>query len=124
MDLGVFSVSLAVADLEVSRQFYEKLGFAVFGDDGCPQLPDHEERRHRRSGCSRGCSTGTSSPSTPGGTPTRNRSPEFTDVRDIQRSLKAEGLALVSEADEATTGPASFMLVDPDGNMILLDQHL
>ena len=74
MNLGNFSVSLAVKDIEASKVFYEKLG--------------------------------------------------FTDVRELQRQLKERGVGVISEADEATSGPASFMIVDPDGNTILVDQHV
>jgi hypothetical protein len=75
MDLGAFSISLAVKDLEASKTFHEKLA-------------------------------------------------SFTDVRDLQRQLRAEGVQLEQQADESTTGPASFLAVDPDGNPILVDQHV
>jgi catechol 2,3-dioxygenase-like lactoylglutathione lyase family enzyme len=123
MDLGNFSVSLAVKDLAVSRSFYEKLGFEVIGGDvsqgwlilKCPS-------------CVIGLFQGMIEKNTltfnPGWDANGQTLGDFTDVRDIQRRLKTDGVALASEADEATSGPASCMVIDPDGNPILIDQHV
>ena len=123
MDLGNFSVSLAVADLAASRAFYEKLGFAAIGGDA-----DQGWLIMKCPSCVIGLFQGMFEKNTltfnPGwdadGQPLAN----FTDVRDIQKSLKADGVPFASEADETTSGPASCMVFDPDGNPILIDQHV
>lgn len=122
MDLGAFSVSLAVEDLPTSRSFYEKLGFqAVAGDNkGWLIL--------RNGDCNLGLFQGMLDKNiltfNPGWSHTATPLAQFTDVREIQRRLLAQGLKLLTRADEASKGPASLMLVDPDGNQILLDQHV
>ena len=88
MELGAFSISLAVKDINASKTFYEKLGFDVFGGEIAQKL-DH-----------------------------------FTNVRDLQKNSKAQGIEIMDETDESTTGPASFMVMDPDGNPLLFDQHV
>jgi hypothetical protein len=123
MDLGKFSLSLAVKDLQVSKVFYEKFGFEVFGgneaenwlllkngDQTIGLFQDMFERNMLTF--------------VPGWD--RNDQPldSFTDIREIQRQLKASGVELTMEADESTTGPASLMAVDPDGNPILIDQYV
>ena len=113
MNLGAFSMSLAVKNLEASRRFYEKLGFKIFAGDAS-KLADPEERRPYPRPVSRDVRKDRNA----------QKLDVFTDVRDLQRQLKAQGVMFQTEADEASTGPASFMIVDPDGNPILVDQHV
>jgi catechol 2,3-dioxygenase-like lactoylglutathione lyase family enzyme len=123
MELGNFSVSLAVKDIEASRQFYQKLGFEVFGGDQSQHwliLKNGD----RVIGLFQGMFERNMLTFNPGWDADARRLDAFTDVRELQRRLKAQGVALVSEADEGTTGPASFLVVDPDGNPILFDQHV
>ena len=121
MNLGAFSISLTVKDLEVSRAFYEKLGFTVTGGDPASNylilknedtiiglFHDMFERNIITFN--------------PGLTNRTERLSEFTDVREIQRHLKDQEVELMTEADEGSTGAASLTLVDPDGNPILIDQ--
>jgi catechol 2,3-dioxygenase-like lactoylglutathione lyase family enzyme len=123
MELGNFSVSLAVRDLEASRQFYQKLGFEVFGGD-----PSQHwlilKNGDRVIGLFQGMFERNMLTFNPGWDADARRLDAFTDVRELQRRLRAQGVPLVSEADEGTTGPASFLVVDPDGNPILFDQHV
>ena len=123
MELGNFSVSLAVKDLSASRTFYEKLGFEVFGGD-----QDQGWLIMKSPSCVIGLFQGMFEKNTltfnPGWDADGQPLDTFTDVREIQRRLKADGVALASEADEATSGPASCIVVDPDGNPILIDQHV
>ena len=122
MELGAFSVSLSVKDLQTSKTFYEKLGFNVFGGDaehGYLMLKNGEHVI----GLFQGMFEGNILTFNPGWDQSGNNLDSFTDVRDIQKELKTEGIAFQSEADESTTGPASFVIVDPDGNPILIDQH-
>ena len=121
--LGAFSLSLAVKDLPASRAFYEKLGFKkVMGD------PTQNWLILRNGTITIGLFQGMFDRNTltfnPGWTAECEPLTEFTDVRQIQKGLKAKGLTLASEADESTTGPANVMLMDPDGNPILIDQHV
>ena len=123
MRLGNFSVSLAVQDLPRSRAFYEKLGFrAVFGDAASNWLILQNET------CTIGLFQGMFEKNTltfnPGWDHASNALADFDDVRDIQKSLKSQCLSLLSQADESSTGPASLLLFDPDGNPILIDQHV
>ncbi|MBC7813831.1 MAG: VOC family protein [Burkholderiales bacterium] len=110
MELGTFSVSLAVKDIKASRAFYEKLGFEVIDGDEAQNwliLRNGEAKI----GLFQGMFESNVLTFNP------------TDVRGIQKSLKGKGIAFGMEADEATSGPAHTTLVDPDGNAILLDQH-
>jgi catechol 2,3-dioxygenase-like lactoylglutathione lyase family enzyme len=123
MRLGNFSVSLAVKDIAASRAFYEKLGFRVFmGDQAKNWLILQNDT------CTIGLFQGMFSKNTLTFNPGWDRKAEtlqdFYDVRAIQRTLRSRGLALAPEANEATTGPASLMVIDPDGNPILIDQHV
>ena len=123
MRLGNFSVSLAVKDLGASRAFYEKLGFrAITGDPSKNWLILQNETS--TIGLFQGMFDKNSLTFNPGWDRTGSTLPDFDDVRDIQRTLKSRDLALASEADESTSGPASLMLLDPDGNPILIDQHV
>lgn len=123
MRLGAFSVSLAVADIAASRSFYEKLGFGVFAGDQSQNwlILNNGDAVV---GLFQGMFERNILTFNPGWDHNANPLPKFEDVREIQRRLKAQGISLVSEADEGTTGPASFVVVDPDGNQILVDQHV
>ncbi len=121
--LGAFSVSLAVKDLGASRAFYEKLGFkAVFGE------PDQGWQIMRSGSTTIGLFAGMFERNiltfNPGWDADNQPLDEYTDVREIQRRLDAAGVAFESRADQSTTGPASFVVLDPDGNPILVDQHV
>ncbi len=122
MELGAFSVSLAVKDLETSRAFYEKLGFEPAGGDPAQNWLILRNGNHVI-GLFQGMFEDNILTFNPGWDQHGNDLESFTDVREIQRALKAEGMSLTSEADESTSGPASLMLSDPDGNSILIDQH-
>jgi lactoylglutathione lyase len=121
--LGAFSVSLAVKNLPASQAFYDKLGFErVMGD------PTQNWLILRNGTITIGLFQGMFERNTltfnPGWTAECEALEEFADVREIQKSLKAKGLALACEADESSTGPATLMLIDPDGNPVLIDQHV
>jgi catechol 2,3-dioxygenase-like lactoylglutathione lyase family enzyme len=123
MDLGTFSISLAVKDIQASKEFYEKLGFEEFDGDISQNWLIMKNSDHAI-GLFQGMFDKNILTFNPGWDSNARQLDSFTDVRELQRQLKQRGLELVSEADEGTTGPASFMLVDPDGNPILFDQHI
>lgn len=123
MELGAFSVSLAVKDLESSRQFYEKLGFKVFAGDASKNWLILKNGDHVI-GLFQGMFEKNILTFNPGWDSNARKLAAFTDVRELQRRLKARGLRPAKEADESTRGPASFVVVDPDGNQILFDQHV
>ncbi len=123
MDLGAFSISLSVKDIAVSKAFYEKLGFTVFGGDITQNWLIMKNGAHLI-GLFQGMFEGNILTFNPGWDQDANALGSFTDVRELQQQLKAQGLKLETEADEKTTGPASFVLQDPDGNAILVDQHI
>ncbi len=123
MELGAFSISLAVKDLEASKAFYEKFGFKIFGGDQAQNWLILKNGDHII-GLFQGMFDKNILTFNPGWDSNAQKLATFTDVREIQRQLKAQGIQLVTEADEGTTGPASFIAVDPDGNQILLDQHV
>jgi lactoylglutathione lyase len=123
MQLGAFSVSLAVKDLEASRKFYEKFGFKAFAGNPAHKWQILKNGDHVI-GLFQGMFEKNILTFNPGWDQNAQKLGAFTDVRDLQRKLKSEGVALMTEADEATTGPASFMAVDPDGNTVLVDQHV
>ena len=123
MDLGNFSISLAVKDLAASRAFYEKFGFTVFGGDQSRNWLILKNGHHLI-GLFQGMFEKNILTFNPGWDSNAQKLDSFTDVRDLQRQLKSQGVQLVNEADETTTGPASFVAVDPDGNPILVDQHV
>jgi catechol 2,3-dioxygenase-like lactoylglutathione lyase family enzyme len=123
MELGAFSVSLTVKDLEASKSFYEKLGFHVFAGDAAQNWLIMKNGDHAI-GLFQGMFEKNILTFNPGWDQNCNTLHSFTDVRDLQRELKAQGLNIEGEADESTTGPASFMVIDPDGNPILIDQHV
>ena len=123
MELGAFSISLAVKDIGASKHFYETLGFTVFmGDQSQNWLIMKNE--YRVIGLFQGMFDKNILTFNPGWSSAAQPLGEFTDVRELQRQLKDRGVDMISEADESSTGPASFMIVDPDGNTILIDQHV
>lgn len=123
MDLGAFSVSLAVKDIEASQAFYEKLGFVVVGGDTAQNWLIIRNQQHTI-GLFQGMFENNVMTFNPGWDAEGQPLNSFTDIRDIQKRLKASGVELLEEADETTTGPASCMMFDPDGNPILMDQHV
>lgn len=123
MQLGAFSISLAVKDIAASQAFYEKLGFSVFGGDASQNWLILKNGDHVI-GLFQGMFERNMLTFNPGWDSNANRLESFTDVRAIQRQLKDQGVLLLTEADESTTGPASFIVIDPDGNPILVDQHV
>jgi predicted enzyme related to lactoylglutathione lyase len=123
MNLGAFSVSLTVKDIETSKSFYEKLGFSVFGGDATQNWLIMKNGDHII-GLFQGMFEKNILTFNPGWDQNANTLESFTDVRDLQRQLKAQGVKFETEADESTSGPASFIIVDPDGNPILVDQHI
>lgn len=123
MQLGAFSISLAVKDIAASRAFYEKLGFTQFGGK--------QEQRwlimkngSTIIGLFEGMFEKNMLTFNPGWDSDAKTLESFIDVRDIQKQLKASAIVPAAEADESTTGPAHLMIVDPDGNQILIDQHV
>jgi lactoylglutathione lyase len=123
MELGAFSISLAVKDLGASRSFYEKFGFKAFAGDASQNWLILKNGDHVI-GLFQGMFDKNILTFNPGWDSNAQKLDTFTDVRELQRQLKAQGVQLVNEADESTTGPASFIAVDPDGNQILFDQHV
>ena len=122
MQVGAFSVSLAVKDIEASRQFYAKLGFTHLGGDPAQKWLILKNGPHII-GLFEGMFERNMLTFNPGWDQDAKEVDPFTDVRELQRRLKAEGVKFATEADESTSGPASFMLIDPDGNPVLFDQH-
>ena len=122
MRLGNFSVSLAVKDLAASREFYENLGFHVVGGNGRNFSILQNET------CTIGLFQGMFDKNiltfNPGWDRVCATLPDFDDIREIQRTLTSRDIALTTRADESTAGPASIVLIDPDGNQILIDQHV
>ncbi len=123
MNLGNFSVSLAVKDIKASRTFYEKLGFAVVGGDEAQNFLILKSPS-ATIGLFQGMFDKNTLTFNPGWDAQGNTLDDFQDVREIQKALKADGIALIEEANETTTGPAHITLVDPDGNPVLIDQHV
>jgi lactoylglutathione lyase len=123
MELGAFSTSLAVKDIEASRIFYEKLGFTRSMGDPSQNWLIMKSGAHVI-GLFQGMFERNMMTFNPGWDQDARPLATFTDVRELQRQLKAQGVQFASEADESTSGPASFMVVDPDGNPILVDQHV
>lgn len=123
MQLGAFSISLAVKDIEASRAFYEKLGFKNLGGDASQGWLILKNGDHVI-GLFQGMFEKNILTFNPGWNQAAEKLDTFTDVRELQRQLKAQGVTFDTEADETTTGPAHFILIDPDGNPILVDQHV
>jgi len=123
MKLGAFSISLSVKDLTASKEFYEKLGFSKYaGDDSMNYFI--MKNGSTLIGLFQGMFEGNILTFNPGWDENANQVENFDDIRIIQKSLKEKGVKLESEADESSQGPASFMVIDPDGNSILIDQHV
>lgn len=122
MELGAFSISLTVKDLAASKAFYEKLGFSDLGG-----VPEQNwvilKNGDTVIGLFQGMFEKNMLTFNPGWGQDAKNLDSFTDIRDLQKALKAQGMEFVQEADETTEGPASFVLADPDGNPILVDQH-
>ncbi len=123
MELGAFSVSLAVKDIAASKAFYEKLGFEDFGGDISQNWLILKNGNHVI-GLFQGMFEQNILTFNPGWDQNAQPLESFTDVRELQRQLKEKGVEFVTEADETTTGPASFVVTDPDGNPVLVDQHV
>jgi len=122
MKLGVFSLSMSVKNLQLSKEFYEKLGFEVTGG-GMDKNYLIMKNEHTLIGLFHGMFEGNMLTFNPGWDVNAKEVNPFDDVRTIQKELKQKGVTLVTEADETTAGPASLILKDPDGNIILIDQH-
>ena len=123
MELGAFSVSLAVKDIEASKLFYEKLGFSAMGGDqsqGWLILKNDSTVI----GLFQGIFENNILTFNPGWDQSASPLPSFVDVRDLQKSLEAQDVSLTTRADPGTSGPAHIILSDPDGNVIMLDQHV
>jgi len=123
MDLGAFSISLTVKDIETSEAFYERLGFMVFGGD-ITQNWLIMKNGNSIIGLFQGMFDKNMLTYNPGWDMDANNLDGYTDIRELQKQLKEQGVEFTSEADESSSGPASFMLLDPDGNPILVDQHI
>jgi lactoylglutathione lyase len=123
MELGAFSISLAVKDLGASRAFYEKFGCKAFAGDASQNWLIMKNGDHVI-GLFQGMFEKNILTFNPGWDGNAQKLATFTDIRDLQRHLKAQGVQLQQEADESATGPASFLAIDPDGNPILFDQHV
>jgi catechol-2,3-dioxygenase len=123
MKLGAFSISLSVKDINVSKQFYESLGFSVFGG-GLSKNYLIMKNGNSLIGLFQGMFPKNILTFNPGWDENAQKVENFDDIRQIQRQLKSKNIKLESEADESTSGPASFVVTDPDGNAILFDQHI
>jgi lactoylglutathione lyase len=123
MELGAFSVSLAVRDIEASRRFYEKLGFVQFMGDASQNWLILRNADHVI-GLFQGMFERNTLTFNPGWDSEATELDSFTDIRDLQRQLKEQGVEFVAEVDESGSGPGSFMVLDPDGNPIFVDQHV
>lgn len=123
MQLGAFSVSLSVKDLQISMEFYQKLGFQVFGGDESQNWLIMKNGNHVI-GLFQGMFEENILTFNPGWDQEGNNIEPFTDVREIQKDLKSKGIQLETETDVTSTGPGYITLVDPDGNNILIDQHI
>ena len=123
MQLGAFSISLAVKDIAASLAFYQKLGFEIFGGD-IAQNWLILKNGDAIIGLFQGMFEKNILTFNPGWDSNAQQVDGFTDIRELQRRLRAQGVDFQSEADESTAGPASFTLLDPDGNPVLVDQHI
>lgn len=123
MQLGAFSISLAVKDINASKEFYEHLGFSVFGG-ALEKNYLIMKNGNALVGLFQGMFPSNILTFNPGWDENAKTLDSFDDVRKIQADLKKRGIKLTSEADESTTGPASFVVTDPDGNVVLVDQHV
>jgi lactoylglutathione lyase len=124
MELGNFSVSLAVKDIKASKSFYEKLGFSVFTGNESQGWLIMKSGETILIGLFQGMFEQNILTFNPGWDSNAQNLDSFTDIRDIQRHLKSEGIEFQTEADDSTPGPASFIIIDPDGNPLMFDQHV
>ncbi len=122
MKLGAFSISLNVRDIKVSKQFYENLGFKAFAG-ALEKKYLVMKNGNALVGLFQGMFQGNILTFNPGWDENGNNIDPFDDIRDIQRQLKSKGITLNKEADENGSGPGGFMVTDPDGNVVLVDQH-
>ena len=122
MKLGAFSISLSVKDIKASKAFYESIGFTVLAG-GLEKNYLIMKNENALIGLFQGMFQGNILTFNPGWDESGKNIESFDDVREIQRQLKSKGIQLSAEADESTSGPASLMTADPDGNVILIDQH-
>lgn len=122
MNVGAFSVSLAVKDLLASKEFYEKLGFVPIAGDMEQNYLILDNNGHKI-GLFQGMFEQNILTFNPGWDQNAKPLNEFSDIRDLQKQIRSSGIEFSAEADESTSGPASFMISDPDGNAILFDQH-
>jgi catechol 2,3-dioxygenase-like lactoylglutathione lyase family enzyme len=123
MKLGAFSISLTVKDLAASRSFYEAFGFRQFGGDPAQNWLILKNGDHIV-GLFQGMFEKNMLTFNPGWDQNAGKLDDFTDVRELQRQLKTRGVTFATEADESTSGPASFVAIDPDGNPVLVDQNV
>jgi len=123
MKLGAFSISIAVKDIKASKAFYETLGFTAFAG-GLEEKYLIMKNESSLVGLFQGMFENNILTFNPGWDQNANTLEQFDDVRDIQKQLKSKDITLEHEADETTSGPASFVVMDPDGNAILIDQHV
>ena len=123
MELGAFSISLNVKDILVSKEFYEKLGFKEFGGD-ISQNWLIMKNGNSIIGLFQGMFEKNTITFNSGWDMNASKLDSFSDIRTLQHLLKEQGVELVSEVDDTSEGPASFILMDPDGNPILVDQHV
>lgn len=123
MQLGAFSISLAVKDIQASKSFYEKFGFKEFAGNAAQNWLIMKNADHVI-GLFQGMFDKNILTFNPGWDGNAQPVTPFTDIRELQRQLKTQGVLLQQEADETTTGPASFIALDPDGNPVLVDQHV
>lgn len=123
MRLGAFSISLNVKDIHTSKKFYETLGFAIFAGD-IERNYLIMKNGNSLVGLFQGMFEQNILTFNPGWDEDANTLDSFEDVREIQKHLKQSGIKLEQEADENSSGPASVVLIDPDGNPVLIDQHV
>lgn len=123
MKLGAFSVSLAVKDIHKSKAFYEKLGFTAFAGE-IEKNYLIMKNGNALVGLFQNMFDKNILTFNPGWDESANKLEDFTDVRDIQKHIKSYQIPLITEADESSSGPASFVILDPDGNPVLIDQHV
>ena len=123
MKLGAFSISLSVKDIQASKDFYENLGFTAFGGN-INQNWLIIKNGSSIIGLFQGMFPNNILTFNPGWDENANKLESFDDVREIQKQLKVKNITLTTEADESSAGPASFVVTDPDGNAILVDQHV
>lgn len=123
MDLGNFSVSLTVKDIKASKEFYEKLGFVVFGGDISRNYLILQNGK-----CTVGLFQGMFEKNILTFNPGWNQKAEtlstYTDIRELKKELKSKGISIITDGVKETSGPGSLVIEDPDGNPILLDQHV